>query len=103
MQGYNAMLSINSPERAFGPSVSSVDGASFVPPPGYRLLGDEERKETLKALEKKLQELDVCYSRLPLKIETEGQRRRQQALHEKIAETERAVKIFSRPQVLAEI
>lgn len=80
-----------------------MDGAGIVPPPGYRLAGEEERRETLEALQRKLQELDVCYTKLPLKIETEGQRRRQQALREKIAETEQAVKVFSRPQVLVEI
>lgn len=98
-----ARLGNDSPEKVTGPYLSSTDGASFVPPPGYRLVGEEERKATLEALQRKLQELDACYSRLPLKIETEGQRRRQQALRDKIAETEQAVKIFSRPQVLVEI
>lgn len=72
-------------------------------PPGYRLLPDQERGETLHTLRTKLAELDAQYSRLPLAIETAGQRQQQQRLREKIAETEAAVKVFSRPAVLLEL
>lgn len=69
-------------------------------PPGYRIVSEEERLETLAQLQAKLRELDEIYARLPLKIETTGQRQQQQYLRGKIAETERAVKLFSWPQVL---
>lgn len=76
----------------FGPSV----------PQGYRLLPEEERLETLTELQGKLRELNDRYMRLPLKIETEGHRQQQQALREKIAQTERAEELFRRPAVLVE-
>lgn len=71
-------------------------------PQGYRLLPEEERIETLTELQGKLRELNDRYMRLPLKIETEGHRQQQQALREKIAQTERAEELFRRPAVLVE-
>jgi len=65
-------------------------------------MSEEERLETLEGLRRKLIELDQRYTRLPLRIETEGQRRQQQLLREKIAETEDAVNLLSRPRVLIE-
>eukprot|EP00931_Biecheleriopsis_adriatica_P036205 TRINITY_DN20865_c0_g1_i1.p1 TRINITY_DN20865_c0_g1~~TRINITY_DN20865_c0_g1_i1.p1 ORF type:complete len:373 (+),score=68.63 TRINITY_DN20865_c0_g1_i1:94-1119(+) len=72
-------------------------------PAGYRLLPEEERLTTLEELRKKLHELNDRYMRLPLKIETEGARQQQQTLREKIAQTERAEMLFSRPTVLVEL
>jgi len=71
--------------------------------PGYRQLPDEERRQTLQELQNKVEELNDKYRRLPLKIETEGQRRQQQTLRMKIEETENAVSLFSRRKVLVEI
>lgn len=71
-------------------------------PQGYRLLPEQERIETLTELQGKLRELNDRYMRLPLKIETEGHRQQQQALREKIAQTERAEELFRRPAVLVE-
>jgi len=72
-------------------------------PQGFRAVPEEERLETLAQLERKLAELDNRYARLPLKIETEGQRQQQQELRNKISETEGAVKLFSRSRVLLEM
>lgn len=73
-------------------------------PPGFRRVPEDERLKTLADLQDKLAELDAHYSRLPLKIETEGHRRTQQVLRAKIKETEAAVQLFSRPGgVLLEI
>lgn len=83
------------------PAAPSEAQAAEVPL-GYRLMPEEERLETLEGLQQKLAELDEKYARLPLKIETEGQRKQQQMLRTKIAETEDAVKLFSRTQVLVE-
>eukprot|EP00928_Gymnodinium_smaydae_P040610 TRINITY_DN27525_c0_g1_i1.p1 TRINITY_DN27525_c0_g1~~TRINITY_DN27525_c0_g1_i1.p1 ORF type:complete len:294 (+),score=49.26 TRINITY_DN27525_c0_g1_i1:118-999(+) len=78
------------------------NGGVFVPP-GYRLMPEEERVETLEGLKQKLLELDERYARLPLRIETEGQRRAQRQLREKIEETNAAVRTLSRPRVIVEI
>lgn len=72
-------------------------------PTGYRLMPDDERQQSLKELESKLGELDDQYRRLPLRIETEGQRKQQEMLRHKIAETERAVGVFSRQSVIVEM
>jgi hypothetical protein len=71
-------------------------------PPGYRQLPEEERKETLEALQKKREELEKAFRNLPLKIETETQKRRQKAVLEKIQESDQAIQTFSQPKVLIE-
>lgn len=78
-------------------------GSAVAVPPGYRVVPDEERRETLGELRQRMRELDERYARLPLKIETEGQRQLQRSLREKIAETENAMRLFSRSSVLMEI
>jgi len=72
-------------------------------PAGYRLAPEEERLEMLEQLRAKLVDLNDRYDRLPLRLETDPQRQRQQDLRDKIAETEKAVQIFSRPKVFVEI
>jgi len=72
-------------------------------PPGYRIMDDEERQQTLHDLQSKLLSLDQRYAQLPLNIETEGQRRQQQTLRNKIGEAEAALRLFSRPCVLVEV
>lgn len=72
-------------------------------PLGYRLAPEEERQQTLEGLKLKLIQLNDQYCRLPLRIETQGQRRQQEMLRTKIRETENAVNVFSRPSVLVEI
>lgn len=73
-------------------------------PVGYRRVSEAEQEETLRGLQEKLAELEARYARLPLRIETEGQRRQQKALRAKIKETEEAMQLFSRPGgVLMEI
>lgn len=73
-------------------------------PAGYRALPEAERASTADQLQHKLEELEAKYARLPLRIETEGQRRQQRVLRQKIQETEDAIKRLSRPGgVLVEI
>lgn len=81
---------------------AEVEVTSPMAPPGYRLVGEAERLETLGNLQSKLRELDHRYSNLPLRIETEGQIRSQRQLRDKIKETEDAVSLFSRAKVLLE-
>jgi len=71
-------------------------------PAGYRQLPPEEVEETLAALKKKREELEKEFRNLPLKIETDSQKRRQKAVLQKIEESDRAIKIFSQPTVLVE-
>mmetsp|Transcript_77449 Transcript_77449/g.250748 ORF Transcript_77449/g.250748 Transcript_77449/m.250748 type:complete len:92 (+) Transcript_77449:279-554(+) len=78
--------------------------APIAVPLGYRLVLDPERLETLAGLRRKVVDLDDQYTRLPLRIETEGARRQQESLRAKLKETENAVKLFSRSGgVLVEI
>lgn len=71
-------------------------------PPGYRQMPEHERAETLEALQKKREELDKLFQRLPLVIETDAQKRRQKTVLDKIAESDKAIKTFSNPMVLVE-
>mmetsp|Transcript_73010 Transcript_73010/g.205075 ORF Transcript_73010/g.205075 Transcript_73010/m.205075 type:complete len:238 (+) Transcript_73010:77-790(+) len=71
-------------------------------PAGYRQLPPEEVAETLDALKKKREDLEKEFRALPLKIETDSQKRRQKAVLQKIEESDRAIKIFSQPTVLVE-
>eukprot|EP00811_Abedinium_folium_P010071 NODE_19314_length_849_cov_3.555402.p1 GENE.NODE_19314_length_849_cov_3.555402~~NODE_19314_length_849_cov_3.555402.p1 ORF type:complete len:201 (-),score=38.56 NODE_19314_length_849_cov_3.555402:245-847(-) len=84
---------------------AAMDELIFAPavPPGHRLMPEDERLETLASLRRKLAELDGKYACLPLKIDTEGARRRQRVLREKIGEIEDAVRLFSRSGVLVEV
>jgi len=91
------------PKAPYAAEDSDDFAESTVEPPGYRLVSEEERLQTLSELQSKLRELNDRYMRLPLKIETEGHRQQQQALRDKIAQTERAETLFSRPKVLVEI
>merc|ERR1712113_400364 len=58
---------------------------SLVIPCGYRLIPEEERLATLERLRQKLAELEDRYARLPLRFETEGHRRQQRLVREKLA------------------
>jgi len=82
---------------------SSEPSVDLNVPPGYRVMEDEERLQTLHDLQSKLLSLDQRYAQLPLNIETEGQRRQQQTLRSKIGEAEAALRLFSRPCVLVEV
>jgi len=71
-------------------------------PAGYRQLPEDERKQTLEALQKKREDLEKAFRQLPLLIETAAQKRRQQIVLDKIKESDEAIKTFSNPQVLIE-
>lgn len=90
-------------DSAKGPLSNSGEAFRPATPLGYRLMSDVERVHSLDELKSKLAHLDDQYRRLPLRIETESQRRQQETLRTRIAETEKAVNVFSRPSVLVEI
>ncbi|CAE8623117.1 unnamed protein product, partial [Polarella glacialis] len=71
-------------------------------PPGFRILPAQEVKETLTLLNAKHVELEKEFQRLPLKIETDGQKRRQTAVLDKIDASSKAIALFSRPTVMVE-
>lgn len=71
-------------------------------PSGYRQMPENERVETVEALQKKREELEKAFQRLPFVIETDNQRRRQKTILDKIEETDKAIKTFSNPLVLVE-
>ncbi len=67
---------------------------------GMRLLPEEERLETLAALQKSRQEMERAMQALPLRIETPGQIRRRDELERRMREIEEGLKVFSRPKVI---
>lgn len=71
-------------------------------PPGYRVLPASEREETLGALRSKRAELEKEYQKLPLHIQTDGQRRREKMVLDKIKESDEAITLFSQQRVLVE-
>jgi len=72
------------------------DGA----PPGHRWLTDSERKEIVEGLRERQKELEAQHSKLPFKAETEGQRRRADALEKQLRELEGHLLQFAKPRVL---
>lgn len=72
------------------------DGA----PVGYRFLTDCERLEVLEGLERRQSELKEKHDKLPLSIQTEGQRRRANELEKALREVEDHIKQFSRPKIM---
>jgi hypothetical protein len=71
-------------------------------PPGYRQMPEEERLATLEGIKKKREELEKAFQNLPFNIETVSQRKREQTLKDKIAESDKAIATFSNPRVLIE-
>lgn len=72
------------------------DGA----PPGHRWLTDSERMEIVEGLQDKKKVLESQHAKLPFKAETEGQRRRADAIEKQLRELEGHLSQFSRPRVL---
>merc|ERR1712194_876420 len=73
------------------------------PPPGYRVLAEEERVSTLQALLEKQEQLEQAYRKLPLKLETEGQKRRQRDLNAHLKEIEDNIAMLAKPRVLVKL
>lgn len=71
-------------------------------PAGYRELPEDERKQTLEALQKKREDLEKAFRNLPHQIETAAQRQREKMVLQKIKESDEAIKTFSNPRVLIE-
>ena len=72
-------------------------------PEGHRMLPEQERIETIALLEKRKADVEVQIQKLPLRIETDGQKRRQSDLHKRIADIEQAIKFLNKPNVLIKL
>lgn len=72
-------------------------------PPGYRLMPDDEREETLANLREKLSDMEKKHQQLPLNIESERAKRAQKEIETKLGELENAIKLFSKQKVLIEL
>eukprot|EP00389_Voromonas_pontica_P009889 GDKH01015024.1.p1 GENE.GDKH01015024.1~~GDKH01015024.1.p1 ORF type:complete len:309 (-),score=37.73 GDKH01015024.1:204-1130(-) len=82
---------------------AEAEAARRAIPDGYRVLGEAERLETLATLQKKREEVEKEAGRLPLRIETVGQKRRQAELQRRLDELDGAVKVFEKKTVLVEL
>lgn len=65
-----------------------------------RIMGDDERTETLAVLEKNKEEVEDALSKLPFVVKIPSQVRMKNQLERRLHEIEEATKIFSRPKVL---
>lgn len=71
-------------------------------PEGMRLLSEEERVETLLALQRNKGEVQKAMQALPLRIETHSQIRWRDDLERRMREVDKGIKVFSRPKVLVQ-
>jgi len=71
-------------------------------PPGMRLMGEEERLDTLRILSEQHEETHRSLQMMPFVIETPSQIKHKAHLERRLAEIEAAQKAFSRPRVYVE-
>lgn len=69
-------------------------------PPGMRVLGEQERRETLDLLVSDRESVEAQLRRMPFVVETAGLIQRKSALEERLREIDEAMRMFSRPRVL---
>jgi len=71
-------------------------------PPGHRVMPDDERQEIVDLLQARKRELDKQHAKLPLRIETDSQRRRALELERNLQDVEDNLQKFSK-RVLVKI
>jgi len=69
------------------------------PPMGYRRIEEAERLMTLETLRQRRKEVEAQIRALPLRIETLGQRQREQDLSKRVAQVEKLLVMFNKPVV----
>lgn len=72
-------------------------------PAGYRRLPADEVAEKLAALRSEREEIEKEFRALPLAIQTDAQKRREKAVKAKIEGSDRALKIYSAPDVFVPV
>ncbi|CEM20374.1 unnamed protein product [Vitrella brassicaformis CCMP3155] len=90
-------------ERAAAAAAEVAAKEAAAIPHGYRMMPDEERSDTLRVLTEKKMQLEAAYSKLPLRIVTERQKRYQASLEQQLTDIEGAIKVFSKKTVLIEL
>ncbi len=68
-------------------------------PPGTRLMGEDERLQTLADLHQTKKEVNQLLERLPIANRTQAAERRKRELEEKLMRIERAIETFSKKTV----
>ena len=68
-------------------------------PPGTRLMGEEERMQTLEDLNTTKKELTRLLERMPIAARTMAAERRRKEYEEKLFKVERAIETFSKRTV----
>ena len=69
-------------------------------PDGHRMLSEEERVETIELLEKRKADVELQLRKMPLRIETDAQKKRHSDLNKRFADIEQAIRFLSRPNVI---
>eukprot|EP00929_Paragymnodinium_shiwhaense_P089295 TRINITY_DN49459_c0_g1_i1.p1 TRINITY_DN49459_c0_g1~~TRINITY_DN49459_c0_g1_i1.p1 ORF type:complete len:299 (-),score=57.90 TRINITY_DN49459_c0_g1_i1:205-1101(-) len=69
------------------------------PPPGYRRVGEDEKRQTLETLQQRRAETEKGLRSLPFKLETVGQRRREKDLEGRLEQLDRLMGMFKQPIV----
>lgn len=72
---------------------------SVVAPPGFRLVPEAERLISLDVLRKRREEVEAALQRLPFRIETAGQRKREKEALEQLAHMDRLLMMFGNVHV----
>ena len=68
-------------------------------PAGTRLMGEEERLQTLSDLQRTKLEINTMLERMPIANRTQAAERRKKELEEKLMRIERAIETFSKKTV----
>jgi len=72
-------------------------------PPGHRKLTDSERLEILAGLHSKKVDLEAKQSRLPLQLDTQGQKQRARELEQALRQADLDIARFSKQTVLLKL
>jgi hypothetical protein len=68
-------------------------------PPGTRLMGEEERLQTLQELQETKKDIQNMLERLPIAQRTQAGEKRKREMEEKLMRIERAIETFSKKTV----